>query len=1346
MGEIKYTAEDIQVLEGLEAIRKRPGMFIGTTGPAGLHHLVTELVDNAIDEAIAGFCSEIEVVIHPDGSVSVSDNGRGIPVDPHPTLGKSTLEVVMTVLHSGGKFDGRNNVGYKTASGLHGVGDCCVNALSEWLIAEVRRDGKVYQQKYRRGIPQGPVEITGVSTRTGTTITFMPDRTIFETVEFDHDVLAKRLRELAFLNKGIKIIFRDERILEDGSVREPKVFHYEGGIVSFVQYLNQNKNVLHDPPIYIHGERNDVFVEIAMQFNDGYSENIFSYANNANTHNGGTHVSGFKSGLTRVFNNYARSNDLLKNSKVRLSGEDIREGLTAVISVKLPNPQFEGQTKGALGNTEVAGIVESLINEQLSLYLEENPNVARKIIQKSILAAQAREAARKARELTRRKSVLDSSSLPTKLADCSERDPELCELFIVEGDSAGGTAKQGRDRRYQAVLPLRGKIINVEKWRLDKVLSNKEIEDIITALGTGIGQDDFDISKLRYNKIIVMSVDGDEICFIRDPNGWIRQVRIGPFIDRRLEKRDDISGFSVLCFDRKTHRTEFKPISGVIRHPLNEPLYEIRTAYGRRLRVTSSHSIFVFDGQNVVLKRGDEIKEGDLIVAPAKLPLAQDHYPSRIDLLVELMRYRDLLGKDIILWGDDVVELQKKRIKDEYNDNPQMVEPRVAIPLWEKGRSKPTLESFLRYVQLLGLDVEDMISKVKICDSHLDHIWNTRYTGSGRNRVRPWMRLGDLRWSDIASLDNVKLAPEHYPHKAVNRYIPINEGLMTLLGFFTAEGSCSQRGGVRLTFGRKSLCWLEEIKEAFQEVFGVEPSFYPPSDNRAGELRVVHNVISAIFRLIFGFDKARSHTKRIPDLVFNVSPELQLAYLRGYFLGDGTLTRNGISWSTTSSDLAGGLVYLLLSHGVLASLSVRQPTGKSSGLIRGKPVITRREVYTVTIRDKSDLITLEPVWRDHPNAVQLRRRLERSQRNPKIRPFRKVGGDLIALPVRSIKQVEATNGMVYDFSVAEHENFICGMGGLCAHNTDADIDGAHIRTLLLTFFFRHMPQLVMNGNIYIAQPPLYRVRKGRKEQYINSEEQMTDFLLELALDSVTLRNLRRDRPYTELQLRDIIAWIREIEKRLNELNRKGIDIDELLARRFRDERKMALYRVKTGEGEFYRFEDEVEELLSELRSGDIEKQLELLKESGDETMVEDVSDMPEIEELDRYVDMLREYGILPEDFMRGREEDESVEPVFVIDDGSKEQKARTIWGMMDQMLEIGKKGVTIQRYKGLGEMNADQLRETTMDPNTRVLIHVKLEDVVEADRIFTALMGESVGPRREFIEKYGMHVKLDLYG
>jgi DNA gyrase/topoisomerase IV subunit B len=1251
MAEMRYTAEDIQVLEGLEAIRKRPGMFIGTTGSPGLHHLVTELVDNAIDEVIAvlseiervhregtsediaGYCPEIEVIIHPDGSVSVSDNGRGIPVDPHPTLGKSTLEVVMTVLHSGGKFDGRDRVGYKTASGLHGVGDCCVNALSEWLIAEVRRDGKVYQQKYRRGIPQGPVEMTGISSRTGTTITFMPDREIFETVEFDHDVLAKRLRELAFLNKGVKIIFRDERVLEDGTVREERIFHYEGGIVSFVQYLNQNKTVLHDPPIYIYGERNDVIVEIAMQFNDGYSETIFSYANNANTHNGGTHVSGFKSGLTRVFNNYARSNDLLKNSKVRLSGEDIREGLTAVISVKLPNPQFEGQTKGALGNTEVAGIVESLINEQLSLYLEENPTIAKRIIQKSILAAQAREAARKARELTRRKSVLDSSSLPTKLADCSERDPELCELFIVEGDSAGGTAKQGRDRRYQAVLPLRGKIINVEKWRLDKVLSNKEIEDIITALGTGIGQDDFDISKLRYNKIIVMSVDGDEMCFIRDPDGRIRQVKIGPFIDERLEKGDDISGFSVLCFDRKTHRTEFKPISGVIRHPLHESLYEIRTAYGRRLRVTSSHSIFVFDEGNVVLKRGDEIKEGDLIVAPANLPLTQDHHPSHIDLLAELMRYRNQLGKDI--WNDDLIKL---------------------------------------------------------------------------------------------------------------RHIKIGEKLMTLLGFFTAEGSCSQRGGVRLAFGRKNLCWLREIKSAFQEVFGVEPVVYPPSDNRTGELRVVHNVVSAVFRLIFGFDGAKSHTKRIPDLVFNVSPELQLAYLRGYFLGDGTLTRDGISWNTTSPDLASGLVYLLLSHGVLASLSVRQPTGKPSGLIRGKPVVTRHEVYTVTVRDKSDLIALEPVWCDHPNAPQLRERLARPQRNPKARPFRSIGGDLIALPVRSVSKVEATNGMVYDFSVAEHENFICGMGGLCAHNTDADIDGAHIRTLLLTFFFRHMPQLVMNGNIYIAQPPLYRVKKGRREQYINSEEQMTDFLLELALDAVSLRNLRRDRPYTELQLRDIVSWVREIERRLNELNRRGIDMDRFWAQRFHGEKKVSIYRIKTGQGEFYRFEDELGDLLAELRSGDKERQLELLKESGDEALVEDVSDMPEIEELDRYVEMLGGYDILPEDFIRQREEDESASPVFVIGDGSKERRARTVWGMMEEILEIGRKGITIQRYKGLGEMNADQLRETTMDPNTRTLIHVKLEDVVEADRIFTALMGENVEPRREFIEKYGMHVKLDLYG
>lgn len=506
-----YTASDIQILEGLEAVRKRPSMYIGSTGPAGLHHLVTELVDNSIDEIGAGYGTQIDVQLHRDGSVTVADDGRGIPVDMHATAGVSALEVVMTTLHAGGKFDGREQVGYQTAGGLHGVGASCVNALSEWLRVEIQQNGTIYEQHYARGIPQTPVEETGKSKKTGTRTTFMPDIEIFDTIDFLYETLRDRLRELAFLNKGVRINFQDERDEENS---EPTTFQYEGGIASFVTYHNQNKEVLHPKPIYIEGIQSDVVVEIAFQFNTGYSENISSYANNIRTSEGGFHESGFKSALTRVFKTYANANDLLRNVKIDLTGEDIREGITAVISVKVPDPQFEGQTKSKLGNTEVEGIVQSFAGSRLKELLEENPSVSKRIIQKAIDAARAREAARSAREVIRRKSVLDSASMPGKLADCAERDPSKTELFLVEGDSAGGTAKQGRDRENQAVLPLKGKGINVDKTRLDKILRNAQVIDIVTALGTGIGAEEFSLEKLRYYKVIIMAdadVDGAHI-------------------------------------------------------------------------------------------------------------------------------------------------------------------------------------------------------------------------------------------------------------------------------------------------------------------------------------------------------------------------------------------------------------------------------------------------------------------------------------------------------------------------------------------------------------------------------------------------------------------------------------------------------------------------------------------------------------------------------------------------------------------------------------------------------------------------------------------------------------------
>jgi len=504
----EYDASKIQVLEGLEAVRKRPAMYIGSTSGAGLHHLVYEIVDNSIDEVLAGFCKNIDVTIHPDNSVTVVDDGRGIPVDPHPKYkDKSALEVVLTILHAGGKFD-KNS--YKVSGGLHGVGASCVNALSVNFTAEVCKDGKVYRQEYSKGKPLTKLEVVGKSEERGTRITFLPDPEIFSVTTFSFDTLANRLRELAFLNAGIHITIIDER--QD----KEHTFNYEGGIKTFVSYLNTNKQVINKEPIFFSKEKDSVMVEVAMQYNDSYNEQLFTFVNNINTVEGGTHLTGFRSALTRVVNDYIKKNELSKSKDLALSGDDVREGLTAVISVKVPNPQFEGQTKTKLGNSEVEGIVKSLVGDALTTFLEENPGIASQILDKAINAAEAREAARKARELTRRKGALDSGSLPGKLADCSERDPQKTEMFIVEGDSAGGSAKQGRNRAFQAILPLRGKILNVEKSRLTKILTNEEIRTMITAIGAGIGKEeqDFNIDKVRYHKIVIMTdadVDGAHI-------------------------------------------------------------------------------------------------------------------------------------------------------------------------------------------------------------------------------------------------------------------------------------------------------------------------------------------------------------------------------------------------------------------------------------------------------------------------------------------------------------------------------------------------------------------------------------------------------------------------------------------------------------------------------------------------------------------------------------------------------------------------------------------------------------------------------------------------------------------
>ncbi|MCE2414385.1 DNA topoisomerase (ATP-hydrolyzing) subunit B [Candidatus Poribacteria bacterium] len=826
-----YTASDIQILEGLEAVRKRPSMYIGSTGPAGLHHLVTELVDNSIDEIGAGYGTHVEVKLHRDGSVTVSDDGRGIPVDTHAT-GVSALEVVMTTLHAGGKFDGREQVGYQTAGGLHGVGASCVNALSEWLHVQVYQNGDIYEQRYERGIPQTPVEKTGKSRKSGTQTTFMPDSEIFDTLDFSHDVLRDRLRELAFLNKGVRIQLHDTR---DDENSEPSAFQYDGGIASFVTYYNQNKEVLHPEPIYIEGVESEIAVEIAFQFNTTYTENISSYANNIRTAEGGFHESGFKSAVTRAFKTYATANDLLRSAKVDLTGEDIREGITAVISVKVPDPQFEGQTKSKLGNTEVEGIVQSFVGSRLKTLLEENPSVSKRIIQKSIDAARAREAARSAREVVRRKSVLDSASMPGKLADCSERDSSKTELFLVEGDSAGGTAKQGRDRQNQAVLPLKGKGINVDKARLDKILRNAQVIDIITALGTGIGAEEFSLEKLRYAKIIIMA--------------------------------------------------------------------------------------------------------------------------------------------------------------------------------------------------------------------------------------------------------------------------------------------------------------------------------------------------------------------------------------------------------------------------------------------------------------------------------------------------------------------------------------------------DADVDGAHIRTLLLTFFFRQMPELIAAGHLYIAQPPLYQVRKGRSSQYLQDDEEMEDYLLTLALDTVQITNARRNTPYTSSEYRTIASAVRRIQSLINQINRSGVPlsslrsetpdpadtsdkVDKLLSMLV----DVSLVQVNDPLTVAQEVPDEDPAPATDTQTtlfGDAEHST--TEEKTDKLNMGDATPRTWHHELRRELEKLAEFDIQETDFRspdesNGSGASKSQKLFSVQSENGDAYHADDIFSLVQHLFQIEHRGLTITRYKGLAEMNADQLRDTTMRQDDRILLRVTLEDAVEADRVFTLLMGDVVEPRREFIERYGTQVNLDLYG
>jgi DNA gyrase subunit B len=1369
-----YDSSKIKVLKGLEAVRKRPGMYIGDTDDGtGLHHMVFEVVDNSIDEALGGHCDRIAVTIHADESVTVIDNGRGIPTDIHKEENRSAAEVIMTVLHAGGKFDDNS---YKVAGGLHGVGVSVVNALSGSLTLSIARDGKLHRQQYKLGEPQGPLTVVGPTTERGTTIRFKPSNTIFTNTTFSYDWLAKRLRELSFLNSGVRIELIDER--ED----RRDVFEHQGGVSAFVQYLNRSRAAIHPNIFYFQIQEGLIAVEVAAQWNDSYQESMYCYTNNIPQKDGGTHLAGFRAALTRKINDFIEKEGLAKRENVTLTGDDAREGMTAILSIKMPDPKFSSQTKDKLVSSEVKGAVESAVAQKLGEYLLERPADAKAICMKIIDAARAREAARKAREMTRRKGALDSSGLPGKLADCQEKDPSKSEIFLVEGESAGGSAKQGRDRRTQAVLPLKGKILNVEKARFDKMLSSQEVVTLISALGTGIGRDDFDAAKLRYHRVIIMSVDGDDHVFVRNDAGLARMVRIGEFIDAALDThRGDVESDGhaeklrgkplgdVLCFGLDGQEVRFRPISAVIRHPLDERLLKVRAAYGRTVRVTSSHSVFVHEGGAIKLKRGDELAVGDELVAPRKLRLPEGA-PARIDLLRELCGDPHAAGQ-VWLRGPAVEAWHRARVLKRHGGNSSLTAQRMEIPAsvraglaaqrrasgianralcaavgisqpatfyaWERGASRPTEAHFGAYLQAVGADSAGVMTQVSRGPGRLQRIWNTRYTGSGRNEVRDRVRLSSLGADDLEwfrTREDLELTPEHYRGHGIPRHLEVNEDLLCLLGFYLAEGCASSRGGIRFAIGSGNEKLVPEMQARLADVFGRAAAIYASRPGCA-ELKLVNRIAALAWQRVFGFRGADSLTKRIPDLVFNVSESLRLAFLRGYLLGDGTVARERIAFSTSSYDLASGLMYLLSSLGVVASLSEIEPDGVTRE-IRGAPCTTRHRHWRVSVCAAEDLRRISVVWADHNNAAALAGRLE-VRRETINRRFKELRGDLMSIPIQSIEEVGASNGCVYDFSVETDENFVAGMGGICCHNTDADVDGSHIRTLLLTFFYRQMPELIERGHIYIAQPPLFKIKRGKQEMYVKDEAELDQLLLTSALDDAALYVNPEAPPLggsglemlarQYMEVKAIIGrWSRRYDRRL---------LEQLLAMRPVGEQQFTDAAWLEG------WAKELEARLNSDGSLVHSYKLSVRRNEEGEPLRVDVSrtehGVTTEKHLQREFFESAEYGRIAE---LGVTLNDFISAGAYVARGDERLDISAFPEAMSWLLEQARKGQAIQRYKGLGEMNPSQLWETTINPEVRRLLQVRVEDAVAADDIFTTLMGDAVEPRREFIEKNALYV------
>ncbi len=1141
-----YSAEKITVLEGLEAVRKRPAMYIGSTSKTGLHHLVWEVVDNSVDEAMVGFCNQIDIILNKDGSVTVIDNGRGIPVDIHPVYKRPALEIVVTKLHAGGKFDKGS---YSVSGGLHGVGISVVAALSKHMSVIVKRGGKKYKQEYKIGKPLDDVKVVGDigKDETGTEVTFMPDDTIFSTIRFDFSILETRLREIAFLNKGLKINLKDE--IDD----KKETLFYEGGLTEFVKWANKSKEALHKAIYYIK-EESEVAVEVAVQYNLGYQENVLSFVNTINTVEGGTHVVGFKTALTRVINDYANKNNLLKDGN--LTGDDVREGLTVIISTKVPEPQFEGQTKTKLGNSEIKGIVESISYSSLSEFFEENPPIAKKIVTKALEAQKARAAAKKAKELVRRKSAFGSSGLPGKLRDCANRGSENTELFIVEGVSAGGSATQARNKDYQAILPLKGKILNVEKANPVKVFSNEEISNLITAIGTGIA-DQFDISKARYSKIVIMtdadSVTRDTPILLFNDKGEIVHDHIGDFVENCLyPEKYKISSFSV---NPGEHRV--KNIFDVIKHPLKTSLYKIKTYLGYEVTATPYHSVFIYNQGGVDTKATNDITTDDYILIPKNLPRNDK------DIIIDL--------KDIASEYDIRVEFAKNELEvipeDSYVD--------LSLDEWKKlkehrmkrGISRNKLSSLLGiYPTILEqweLKIDNVMPRHSLFKKYLSNI---NYDNEIDFDLQVLLK-------DIKNL-NISGRKCYFKNHTseVKIELLLNNDLAYLLGWYIGDGNKSKgkKNPYRfsLYMGKDKEHYLNDVKNAIRNCLGCGVIL----EKRKSDTMMHFNSLAfdLLLRRLDLYGK-KAFEKFVPNVIYNVKKEQQICFLKGLLQSDGSIVIGGsrgkkdkavLDHSTTSKRLMEGIVFLYRQLGILPSIV----SSKSRDhYLNGVLIKSNYRKYGIIIGSIKQLLKAKEIWEHHKNAHKLIDFINNAEREYDRRHVVDVNKDFQAVKVLKVEEVKSDDKFVYDISVDLNRSFVGGLGGLTLHNTD----GAHIRTLLLTFFYRFMPELIKQGHIYIAVPPLYRIRK-RGDHYVYSDEELNDM------------------------------------------------------------------RKKLGEN------------------------------------------------------------------------------------------------------------IDVQRFKGLGEMNPDQLWETTMNPKTRLFKKVTIEDAALADDVFSRLMGEDVEARRKFIAEHAAEAEVDV--